>query len=359
MGHFWPTQPPARASPAGGGPMGHFWPTQPPARASPRTCHCRPPIWAPVKATPELLELVRRQHGAVSRGQLFELGVPRRTVGRLPDAQWDEVHPGVFVAHASSDSFLRRVWAGFLAARRPCAVSHEAAARLHGLAGFASAGVVLTVARHDHHRLEDVRIHQISDMFDRPEQVMTMKDLVVSTVPRTFVDLSRVAKPGRLNYALEEALSSRVTTLDAVASAVYALARPGKPGLRTIVGVLARHQPGPSVPGSQLERSLLELLRRGGEPPPALQVPLPGRSLDGLVDCYYDRARLILEADGRKWHARITQMKRDIERDAAAAQAGCQTLRLLYEHIVGDPAGTLRTIRATRLMREAQLGVAA
>ena len=301
------------------------------------------------------MELARGQHGAVSRGQLLELGVPRRTVGRLPDAHWEELHPGVFAAAGSRDSFLRRTWAGYLAARRPCAVSHEAAARLHRLAGFANAGVVLTVPRHDHHRLRGVRIHQINDMFDYPDQVEMANGLVVSTVPRTFVDLSRVTKPGRLNYALEEALSSRITTLDAVASAVYALARPGKPGLRTIVRVLARHQPGPAVPGSQLERSLLELLRRGGEPPPSLQVPLPGRSLDGLVDCYYGRARLILEADGRKWHARITQMKRDIERDAAAAQAGCLTLRLLHEHIVGDPEGTLRTIRTTRLMREAQL----
>lgn len=331
--------------------MGHFWPTQPP----PRPCHCLPPIWVTVKATTELLDLVRSQHGAVARSQLLGLGIPRRTVSRLPDPHWGEVHPGVFVTRASSDSFLRKTWAGFLAARRPCAVSHEAAARLHGLAGFAGAGVVLTVPRQDHHRLTDVRIHQISDMFDRPDQVETMNQLVVSSVPRTFVDLSRVAKPGRLNYALEEALSSRVTTLDAVASAVYALARPGKPGLRTIVRVLARHQPGPAVPGSQLERSLLDLLQRGGEPRPTLQVPLPGRSLDGLVDCYYDRARLILEADGRKWHARITQMKLDVERDAAAAQAGCQTLRLLYEHIVGDPEGTLRTVSATRLMRETQL----
>lgn len=308
-----------------------------------------------MKATTELLELVRSQHGAVSRAQLLGLGIPHRTVSRLPDTLWDEVHPGVFVHRASGDSFLRQAWAGFLAARRPCAVSHEAAARLHGLAGFPQAGVVLTVPRHDHHRLTDVRIHQINDMFDRPNQIETVNGLVVSTVPRTFVDLSRVAKPGRLNYALEEALSGRVTTLDAVASAVYALARPGKPGLRTIVRVLARHEPGPAVPASQLERSLLRLLQRGGEPAPALQVPLPGRSLDGLVDCYYGRARLILEADGRKWHARIAQMKRDMERDAAAAQAGCQTLRLLHEHIVGDPDGTLRTIRTTRLMRESQL----
>lgn len=335
--------------------MGRTWPTQPPPQASSVDCHYRSPIWATVKATTELLELVRSQHGAVARSQLLALGIPRRTVSRLPDAQWEEVQPGVFAIYGSRDSFLRRTWAGFLAARRPCAVSHEAAARLHGLAGFAGAGVVLTVPRHDHHRLTDVRLHQISDMFDRPDQIETMKGLVVSTVPRTFVDLSRVAKPGRLNYALEEALSSRVTTLDAVASAVFAVARPGKPGLGTIVRVLARHQPGPAVPGSQLERSLLELLRRGGEPLPRLQVPLPGRSLDGLVDCYYDRARLILEADGRKWHARITQMKRDIERDAAAAQAGCQTLRLLYEHIVGDPEGTLRTIHATRVMRETQI----
>ena len=278
-----------------------------------------------------------------------------RSVSRLPDAQWEELHPGVFAAATSLDTFHRRVWAAYLAAGDPCAVSHEAAARLHGLAGFAGADVVLNVPRGDHHRINGVRVHQISDMFDRPEQVAPVNGLPVTTMARTFVDLSGVVRHGRLNYAFEEATSGRLITLDEVAAAVYAVARPGKPGLKNIVRLIARHQPGAAVPGSQLERKLLELLRRGGEPLPSLQVPLPGRSLDGLVDCCYERAKLIVESDGRRWHARIAQMKRDHERDAVAAQAGYLTLRVLHEHVVGDPEGTLSTIHNTRVIRETQL----
>ena len=163
--------------------------------------------------------------------------------------------------------------AAYLAAGDPCAVSHEAAARLLGLAGFDGADVVLNVPRGAHHRIRGARIHQISDMFDRTGHIERVDRLPVTTIARTFVDLSGVVRRGRLDYAFEEATSARLTTVDEVAAVTYALARPGKPGLRNIVRVIARHQPSTGVPGSQLERKLLTLLRSNGEPMPSVQVP--------------------------------------------------------------------------------------
>ena len=59
----------------------------------------------------------------------------------------------------------------------------------------------------------------------------------------------------------------------------------------------------------------------------------------------------LIEADGRAWHTRITDLKRDHERDADAARHGWQTLRLLHEHITGDPKGTAQLIRDVRRER--------
>lgn len=303
--------------------------------------------------TVELSELVRVQHGAVSRRQLRELGVPARTVGRLPDGEWTEAHPGVFVQAANPASFLGEAWAALLAVRPPAALSHECAARMHGFETFGSAGLVVTARRYDHHRLAGVRVHQISDLFDLPDQIVEVDGLPVTSPARTLVDLSRIVRFGRLNLAFEGAVRTRLVTLDEVGASLAAIARPGKPGLRNIVRVLAMHQPGEPVTGSRLEDALFAALRAAGEPLPRKQASLPGG--EGLVDTVYDRSKLIVEADGRRWHARIAQLKKDHDRDAAAAQAGYLTLRMLYEHIVGDPHGTVRVIRNTRLQRERQL----
>jgi very-short-patch-repair endonuclease len=68
---------------------------------------------------------------------------------------------------------------------------------------------------------------------------------------------------------------------------------------------------------------------------------------------------MILEADGRRWHARVAAAKLDRERDAQVARAGWLPLRFVYEQIVGDPAGVCEVVSDTREMRLAQLRRAA
>lgn len=73
-----------------------------------------------------------------------------------------------------------------------------------------------------------------------------------------------------------------------------------------------------------------------------------------MVDGMYEDAKLIVETDGRRWHARISALAKDHLRDAEAAAAGYQTLRVMHEHVNGDPIGTLDVIRRTRLVRLSQ-----
>ena len=67
-------------------------------------------------------------------------------------------------------------------------------------------------------------------------------------------------------------------------------------------------------------------------------------------------ALLVLETDGRRWHDRIAQKKRDVERDANAARAGIQVLRVLWDHVVGDPKGVWQLYMDTRAVRLRQFG---
>jgi hypothetical protein len=58
---------------------------------------------------------------------------------------------------------------------------------------------------------------------------------------------------------------------------------------------------------------------------------LPGRGpVRGLVDAAYPDARIVIEADGRTYHTRVADMRRDRERDAQVVKAGWVTMRFIY-----------------------------
>jgi very-short-patch-repair endonuclease len=88
-------------------------------------------------------------------------------------------------------------------------------------------------------------------------------------------------------------------------------------------------------------------------------MPLPGRgAIEGVVDGGYPDARLVIEADGRRWHSRVRDMRSDYARVAEAARVGWQTLRFLYEQIIGNPdevCAVVRDVRAVRVGSRAQV----
>jgi very-short-patch-repair endonuclease len=88
---------------------------------------------------------------------------------------------------------------------------------------------------------------------------------------------------------------------------------------------------------------------------PSAEYPLPTDDLEGLVDRAWEDVRMILEIDGRAWHAREAAMARDRARDRAAAAGGWLTLRVLDSEVAQDPAGVLRDLEAAYRSRVALL----
>jgi very-short-patch-repair endonuclease len=64
---------------------------------------------------------------------------------------------------------------------------------------------------------------------------------------------------------------------------------------------------------------------------------------------------MLLEADGRRWHTRIRDLRRDHERDAEVARAGWITLRFMHEQLVGAPGEVAATVADVRQVRLVQL----
>jgi very-short-patch-repair endonuclease len=142
-------------------------------------------------------------------------------------------------------------------------------------------------------------------------------------------------------------------TIADVAACLVEVALPGKRGLATLGAVLDDRGVGYVPPASELERRLFQTMTAAGLPDPVRQYPLPGRHpCKEVVDAAYPDAMIIIEADGRRWHSRLRDVRRDHARDAQAALAGWITLRFTYEEVTGAPdevAATISGIRATRL----------
>lgn len=274
--------------------------------------------------------------------QLSPSAVDRRVrAGRLEVAL-----PGVYTVPGSPDTVERRRWLALLAVGPSAVLSFESAARIHRLATVSADGpTVLTVPHSGWQRLPGVVVHQISDL--SPEDVVHRSGLPVTSVRRTLVDLAAVWRLGRVATALDAAVAARHTTYAEVGQCLRSVARRGKPGVRVLTALLDERGPGAIPPASVLERDFFALVGRSALPRPVRQHPLP--RLDGalgLVDAAWPAVRLIVEVDGRRWHQRIADMKRDRDRDLHAAAAGWQVLRLLHEHIVGAPAETVAQLLA-------------
>ncbi len=66
------------------------------------------------------------------------------------------------------------------------------------------------------------------------------------------------------------------------------------------------------------------------------------------LDMAYDEEMLVVELDGRAFHASTEQWERDIQRDLALAKLGWQTIRLPHRRLFGDVAGCRRDVLEVR-----------
>ncbi|HWW53873.1 MAG TPA: hypothetical protein VNY84_08890, partial [Acidimicrobiales bacterium] len=262
-----------------------------------------------------LAAVASRQYGLFSRLQVLEVGGNDRIIHvRLASGRWLREAEGVYGLPGWPKSWWRRVWRAYLASGPGAVVSHDTAAAIHGLANYPRGRLVLTTAHGNHHWHGLAEMRQSTDL--RPEHVTSLNGLPLTTVARTLFDLSAVSGAERLAIAVEDAHITKTCRLEELLALYEQLRPPGKHGMRKLGRVLATRGPGYVPPQSWLERRLVRILLEGGLPRPRLQAEFPWRQdLESRCDAVYDDARMLLEADGRRWHARVDQMANDRRRD--------------------------------------------
>ena len=286
-------------------------------------------------------------------------GVGRRQLMRAAGAgALVQLHADVFAFGGAALTRRSRIRASALQVPEGV-VSHEAALVLHGVPRL-PADLAVTIGRHEAgHTHPGIRIHRVRDLLSA--HTALVDGIPVTTLERSIVDATTVLSIARLRFLLDQVtIEHRMTTIGGIGRVLRQVNRRGRARIGNLAPLLAERSPAEPSPRSRLERRVDALQAAVPLPPPSTEHPLPtDGGYHGYVDrCWID-ARLILEIDGRSWHARERSMARDRARDREAARLGWQTLRILDEEVDDCPVAVIDDVRTAHAVRLDQLGQAA
>lgn len=316
-------------------------------------------VWLALAVRPADLaaisELASGQDGLVGIDQALELGLTRRQLDRARrDGLVERLHPGVLRLTAAPASRRQLVRGGVLQTSPHGRATHESALALRGVT-HVPFSVVVTVPPAARHQHRGIRVHRHDDLAD--EHCAEVHGIPTTTVERAVVDVSCVLSTAHLEDLVDRlTITARRTSIGALQRTLRQVNRRGRAGIGRMVEVLDRRRPADPTPRSRLERLADDVLAGAGLPRPQHEYPLPGTPPGaGMVDRAWPEALLILEVDGRPWHARERDMARDRARDRAAAGAGWVTLRVLDEEVVAVPDLVRADVVTTYRTRMGQL----
>jgi very-short-patch-repair endonuclease len=275
--------------------------------------------------------LAGKQYGAFSRQQAFKLGASERFVQRrLLGKHWLRPVPAVFVLAGSAGTWRRQCKIGELSIEG-AALAGFAAAALHELAGFRPGRVELLVPVNSYCTHPFATLHRYAGA-----ELTTVDGIRVTTIAQSLFDVAKQVSPWRLERAMDDALlDKRISAADLNERLHFysGSRRPGLPRIRPLV--LERLDDGWTPAESELEALLAAVLGRiPGAPRVVRQAAFPWRSAtDSRVDFLLPEFRLIIEADGRRWHARYADFDRDRWRDNEAVANGYRVLRFTWVHL--------------------------
>lgn len=272
------------------------------------------------------------QEGLVTYAQLRALGLSEDAIfARLRVGRLHRRHHLVYtVGHRllrPRGEWLAACWA----AGEGAVLSHLSAAAFYGWIAPGTGRQHVTTARAVTSRA-GVCVHRASTIGER--DVRRFGLLSVTRHARTVIDLAEL-----LTFDELRAVVDRIPTRDLDVAEIHAaLARaPRKRGAANVRRLLGRFE---AHTKSEFERRYLRFCRRHGVPlPSGVNVRVAGF----VVDCFYEEQRVVVELDGRAWHARRDQMATDRRRDRKLLRAGYASVRLVWEDLEAEASRETRS----------------
>jgi hypothetical protein len=297
----------------------------------------------------DVISFAQRNGGVFSTQEAIALGLAKSTLQRrVEDGIFVKVGKGMLAlpGTATRSDLATRAALRLLNG----VVSHQSAAIIHGFEPIPDSPPSITVSHRSNYSFPDVVVHQSTDLLE--EHVQEINGTRVTTPARTLVDLAKVYGPRRLERVIEHALVTGKVDVEEFVDLVAVLSRKGKRGMKKLHAIINERLVGTVVSDSELERAFYQLIDDAGLPRPTRQFHAPWlKPLNGRVDFAYLLAKIVIEADSRRWHLTFDAFEVDKVRDNAAQIAGWIVLRITWRMIRDEPSEVVRTIREALQVR--------
>lgn len=254
---------------------------------------------------------------------------------RRRSGRWLGRAPAVLALPGYPPSDRSDLWVALLDAGLQAMGSHNTGAALQGLDGFHFRPLSILVRHGSHHRNGLAVVHQTRRL---PTPVLR-QGIPTTPLIRVLLDVAESTLPVRLGRAIDQSVVEFGTSLDAIHRGwewMHATRRRGAANL----GVALEGRSHGHIPTrSELERLLDAIIATLPCPPPRREVNLPTHPIEPhRVDRIFDVRPLIVEGDGRLWHARLKAMDDDKRRDRRALRLGYPTVRYSWSDLAHDAA---------------------
>jgi very-short-patch-repair endonuclease len=276
------------------------------------------------------------QGGVISAAQLRASGLSDGGIAhRVRARRLFRVRRGVYSLSPYVDVWGRR-WAAVLQVdplgAQGAMLSHRSAGEVHGIATPRGGRIDVTIPGVGGRTVAGLRLHRARSL--RPGDVVTVRGLRVTSVPRTVLDLAGTENDDVVRRLIREGEFQGLLPVGAMTAA--ATDRGGHPGVGRVRRVdPATHEA--ALPQTPLEDALAALIRRLPLPSPTAQLPIiTAAGTRYRADFAWPQWRLIAEADGRAAHARASRLDEDHARDADLSADGWLTMRFTRVQVFED-----------------------
>ena len=229
-------------------------------------------------------------------------------------------------------------------------VSHLTAAALLSMRDRSPVGIDVIAPRESGRGIAGIRRHHVPP--PRGSELGKCDSIPCTSPSRTLADLAGILGTRSLRRLVERAAVLGALDVAATLECLAGTRRRGAPALRAILAEWAAHDAAgsdrdrarPSL-RSELEARLLALIGAGGLPAPLCNrlVKAEGRRIE--VDFLWPDRRLVVEADGRRYHEGPASFERDRARDRALHLSGYRVVRFTHAQVDSEPEAVISAIR--------------
>jgi very-short-patch-repair endonuclease len=273
----------------------------------------------------EAWELAKRQHWAITRQQLLEIGYTSEAIDvRLEDGRLFPAFAGVYAVGRPHLERHGVLMAAVLACGDGAALSHDSAAELYETRRRQRGPIHVSVPYARNPRIPGIKVHR-----RKAFETHSHDGIPVTTAICTLIDLGATLTEPRLERAINETVNRDLLDLDELRAAAAEARR--RLGARRVLALLDRDTF--VVTDTRLEQRFARIARRAGLPRPETQARLRA----GRVDFYWPQLKLVVEADSLRFHRTPAQQRIDVERDQQHHAAKLRPLRFTHWQIFHEP----------------------